>query len=85
MKKLRQQADRRAVKELRKVLHRYRTQGEARLRVLSTIAAEGISRRLGSAMRRELRPDPVLLSATRRRLRRMGKMKKCGGTKSRSS
>ena len=78
MKNPREQADRRAVKELQKVLHMYRTQGEARLRVLATIAAEGISRQLGRAMRRELRPDVVLLNITRWRLRRMGKMKKCG-------
>jgi len=83
VKRQHQQEDQKAVAELRKVLHRYRAQGEARLRVLVTIAAEGISKELGSAMRRELRPDAVLLNITRRRLGQMARAKKCGGIKSR--
>ena len=76
MKKPRQEESRRAVAELQKILHRHRAQGEARLRVLVTIAAEGISIQLGRAMRRELRPDAILLGFTRRRLRQVAKAKK---------
>jgi len=74
-----------AVAVLRKILHRHRSQGEARLRVLTTIAAEDISKQLGIAMRRELQPDSILLSITRRRLQRLRKAKKFGGTKRRST
>jgi hypothetical protein len=59
-----------AVAIMRKILHQHRNQGEARLRVLVTIAAEQISKQLGIAMRRELKPDEILLAITRRRLRR---------------
>jgi hypothetical protein len=76
LRRLKEQADRRTVTELRKVLHRYRAAGEARLRVLATIAAEGISRPLGRAMKRELKPHGGALAKTRKRLRRSAKAKR---------
>ena len=71
-----------AVAIMRRVLHQHRNLGEARLRVLVTIAAEQISKQLGIAMRRELRPDAILLAIAKRRLRRIVKAKKFGGKKS---
>jgi len=82
VKKPRQQGEQRAVAEMRKVFHKHRAQGEVRLRVLTTLAAETISRQLGTAMRRELQPDAALLAITRRRLRQLVKAKKFGGAKS---
>lgn len=70
MKKPNRTAAQIAVAVMRKILHQYRNQGEARLRVLVTIAAEQTSKQLGIAMRRELKPDEILLAITRRRLRR---------------
>ena len=81
MKKSSPRAPQRAVAELRKVLRRHRAQGEARLRVLATLAAEGISKALGRSMRRALRPNVVQLTITRMRMRRMARAKKLSGSK----
>ena len=82
MKKPHRTAAQMAIAEVRKILHRHRNQGEGRLRVLTTIAAEQISKQFGILMRRELQPDAILLAITRRRLRRLAIAKKFGGAKS---
>jgi len=81
VKRSRRTSAQRAVAELQKILHRYRAHGEARLRVLATIAAEGISKPVGRAVRRALRPDVVQLTITRMRIRKMVRMKKASGSK----